>query len=69
MLMEYLVEATMAERNAELQRFRLQRAALEGMPRGSWLGGFWPARGLRQPSESFERSARSTSGHSLSMME
>ena len=69
MLMEYLVEATMAERNAELQRFRLQRAALEGMPRGSWLGGLWPARGLRQPSESFERSARSTTGHSLSMME
>jgi hypothetical protein len=69
MLMEYLVEATMAERNADLQRFRLQQVALDGMPRSSWLGGLWPARGMRQSSESFARSARSTSGHSLSMME
>jgi len=69
MLMEYLVEAAMAERKAELQRFRLQREALDGMPRSSWLGGMWPARGMRQSSESLARSARSTSGHSLSMME
>ena len=69
MFLEYLVEAAIAERHADLQRFRLQRTALEGMPRGSWLGGLWPARGVRQSSQSLERSARSTSGHSLSMME
>jgi hypothetical protein len=66
-MMEYMVEATEAERRAELAKCRLAREATAGTGRSSWLrrimGGRAQARARR------ERSAASAAGHSLSISE
>ena len=68
MLMEYLAEATVIERRAELERCALAEAALALHPRRrSWLARLVP--GWSQPRASRSRSAASAAGHSLSMME
>jgi hypothetical protein len=67
MLTEYLAHALLAERLAEVRRFRLAEEAAYLNDQRSWLARL--SRRRAQPAASRARSARSTSGHSLSTME
>lgn len=67
MLTEYIASALLAERRAEMLQLQLAAEAQRLNGHRTWLSRL-TFRGT-QPRESRSRSAASTTGHSLSMME
>lgn len=65
--MEYLVDATEAERRAELAKCLLAQEAAAGNPRSPWLSRLFGGRDQTRARR--ERKAASAAGHSLSMSE
>ena len=66
-MIDYLVEATQAERSAELARCVLAREALAANPRTTWWSRL--TRRRNQTRARRARSSASAAGHSLSMTE